>query len=239
MCFQSDGFGDAVYDSYDTIEENNEAILISENMTVSILVFSSTNITIIFLYWSFLIYSSFTKKTSLASHFPNSLLFGLLIGSSSSLARISSHQSTTLFCISLLLFPLSYTIMFSSLFVRQMHIQSFNKISTLYQSLLLFFCVLVQVAVSTQSLLVPHIEDKTTLGSMYLTDILLTIYPFTMLLFNICLSTMLRRKKEYKHEAWSIWILSILSLAVMVVIWLYTTLITKKYTKEIQGKLSS
>merc|ERR1711874_214506 len=70
---------------------------------------------------------------------------------------------------------------------------------------------------------------------MYFTGILSLSYSFFLLILITCLSTILRRRKEYKKEARSIWILSMLFLAVMVMTCLATTLITRKHTRHIQG----
>ena len=233
-------FGDECFNDNlnETLEE--EKTFLGDNLTLSLIVFSSTNITIVFLYWTFLFYSSIANKISCSFLFPNSLLFGLFIGSASSLAQVYFTHPSTISYISITLGPFSSTIIFSSLLVRLVYIHSLNKdmykLPTFYQTILLFFCVLVQVSVSMQSIFITQITVNSSCTTMHFTNMLSTGYPFFMLLFTFCLSTILRRRKEYKQEARFIWILSILSLAMMIITKLSTTFLIKKYSKQIQGE---
>ena len=236
-------FGDECFNDNVNVTQEEEKTFLGGNLTLSLLVFSSANITIVFLYWSFLIYSSFKNTLSWTFLFPNSLLFGLFTGSASSLAQVYFTHPSTISFISTTLGPFSSTLIFSSLLVRLVYIHSLNKdmhkLPTLYQTLLLFFCVLVQVAVSTQSLLITKIKANSCCTNMYFTNMLSTVYPLFMLLSTLCLSTMLRRRKEFKQEARSIWILSILSLAMKIITKLSTTFLIKEYSRQIQGELLS
>ena len=231
-------FGDECFNDNVNVTQEEEKTFLGGNLTLSLLVFSSANITIVFLYWTFLIYSSFTNTFSWTFLFPNSLLFGLFTGSASSLAQVYFAHPSTISFISTTLGPFSSTLIFSSLLVRLVYIHSLNKdmhkLPTLYQTLLLFFCVLVQVSVSTQSFLITKIKPN-----MNFTNMLSTVYPLFMLLSTLCLSTMLRRRKEFKQEARSIWILSILSLAMKIITRLSTTFLIKEYSMQIQGELLS
>jgi hypothetical protein len=226
----------AVDDTEDYLEEDKTVT--SDNLTYSLLVCSSTNFTVIFIYWTYLLYSSFIKNTSWPSMFPNLLLSGLFLGSSSSLDHITLDPASISSCISSVLVPISYTIIYSTLLVRLVYLHSLHKdmyrLSTLYQTLLLFFCVMVQVSVSTQSLLLTQLTVCPSHTSFYfstITDML--SYSFFLLMSITCLSTMLWRRRENRQEAWSMWILSILSMVVWVA-WMAATLVVGEHYRTIK-----
>ena len=102
------------FDNTDDYSEDDKTVT-SDNLTLSLLVCSSTNFTVIFTYWTYLLYSSFIQNTSWPSLFPNLLLFGLFLGSSSSLAYITLDPASPTSCISSTLVPISYTIIYSTL----------------------------------------------------------------------------------------------------------------------------
>ena len=231
------------FDNTDDYSEDDKTVT-SDNLTLSLLVCSSTNFTVIFTYWTYLLYSSFIQNTSWPSMFPNLLLFGLFLGSSSSLAHITLDPASPTSCISSILVPISYTIIYSTLLVRLVYLQSLHKdmyrLSTLYQTLLVIFCVLVQVSLSTQSLLLSQLTvclSHTSIYSSPKTDKLSLSYSFFLLFSITCLSTMLRRRRENKQEAWSIWILSILSMVVWLA-WMAATLVIGENYRAIKGEFS-
>ena len=127
--------------------------------------------------------------------------------------------------------------------VRLVYIYSLHKdlyrLPTLYQTLLLFFCVLVQVSVSIQSFLLTQLTvcpSQTSIYSSPFTDMISLSYSFFILLSITCLSTLLRKRREHGQEAWSIWILSIMSLTVWVA-WVSSTLIATQHYSIIKGEM--
>ena len=220
----------------------DDKTITGDNLTLSLLVCSSTNLTAIFIYWTYLLYSSFIKNASWPSLFPNRLMFGLFLGSSSSLAHITLDPSLTSSCLSSILFPISYTIIYATLLVRLVYLHSLHKdmyrLPNLYQTLLLLLIVLVQVSVSAQSLLLAQLTvcpSHTSIYSSSITDILSLSYSFFLLMSITCFSTMLRRRRENKEEASSIWILSILSMVVWVA-WMVVTLVVGEHYRAIKGE---
>ena len=239
----SESFGDIPSGDDDNISDGEDySTVTSDTLTISLLICSSANLTVIFLYWAYLIYSSFTLNTTWALIFPHLLLLGLFLGSSSSLAHITLDPTSMSSCSTSLLVPISYSMIYSTLLVRLVYLHSLHKdmyrLSTLYQTLLLLFCVLVQVSVSTQSLLLTQLTacpSHTSIYSTPITDLLSLSYSCFMLLLITCISTMLRRRKEYREEAWSIWVLSILSMAVWMV-WVATALVFENHYRVVKGK---
>jgi hypothetical protein len=229
------------FNDTDELSEDDKTVS-SDKLSLSLLIWSVTNFALLFIYWTFLFYSSFIKNASWPSLFPILLVFGLFLGSSSSLVLITLDPVLPISCISSILVPISYTIIYSTLLVRLVYLHSLQndmyKLSTLYQTLLLFFFVLVQVSLSTQLLLLMHLTvcpSHTSIHSSLKTDMLSLSYFFFLLISITCLSTMLRRKRENKQEAWSIWILSILSMVVWVA-WMTASLIIGEHYRAIKGE---
>ena len=231
------------FDNTDDYSEDDKTVT-SDNLTLSLLVCSSTNFTVIFTYWTYLLYSSFIQNSSWPSLFPNLLIFGLFLGSSSSLVRITLDPASISYCIASRLVPISYTIIYSTLLVRLVYLHSLHKdmyrLPTLYQTLLLIFCVLVQVSLSIQSLLLTKLTvcpSHTGIYSSPIKDMLSLSYSFFLLMSTTCFSTMLRKRRENKQEAWSIWILSILSMVVWVA-WMAATLVIGEHYRALKGGFS-
>ena len=225
----------------DIISDNytiNDTAVISDTLTNTLLICSVTNLSIIFIYWTYLLYSSLSLSPTWHSLFPHFILLGQFLGSSSSLLYVVIDQSSTSFSVSTLLVPISYTIIFSTLLVRLVYIHSYNKnmykLPTLYQSLLLFFCILVQVSVSIQSLLITQITVFPSFTSMYFTDMIFLSYSSFMLLCIICISTILRRTEENKEEVRYIMMVSLVSLG-MLVSWVVASLVMWQHYHTIKG----
>ena len=92
---------------------DDDLLVNSDNLTLSLLVCSSTNLTVIFIYWTYLLYSSFTLKTTWHHLFPHFILLGQFLGSSSSLAYIVIDPISPTSCIISLLIPISYSLIYS------------------------------------------------------------------------------------------------------------------------------
>ena len=193
-------------------EEETEELLLSSSdpLVLALLVSSSTNLVLVLLYWLYLLYSSYSSSSSPKSLlFPHLLLLGLCLGSSSMLAQVSLEPS----CLSSLLCPVSYSLIYSSLLARLVYLHSLHKgvyLPSLYQTLLLLFCVLVQVSLSTQLLLLSR-DMACSSSSSPQTDLLSLAYPILLLLCTIGLSTLLRNTAEHYSEARSLWSASLLS----------------------------
>jgi len=231
--------GDMFIDDISDIANDKETV--SDNLILSLLVWSSTNFTVIFLYWTYLLYTSFNQNTSSSPLFPNILLLGLFLGSSSSLAHITLDPTSTSSCITSLLVPISYSMIYSTLLVRMVYIYSLHKdmyrLPTFYQTLLLFFCVMVQVSVSIQSFLLTQLTvcpSHTSIYSSPFTDMISLSYSLFLLMSITCFSTMQRRRREQRQEAWSIWIFSILSVTLWVA-WMAIALIFDEHYRVIKG----
>ena len=99
--------------SEDDIED--DVPVTSDNLNLALLVCSSSNLTVIFIYWTYLLYSSFTLSTTWHHLFPHFILLGQFLGSSSSLAYIVIDPTSPTSCIISLLIPISYSLIYSTL----------------------------------------------------------------------------------------------------------------------------
>ena len=117
-------------------DNDDDEPVTSDNLNLVLLVCSCSNLTIIFIYWTYLLYSSFTLRTTWHHLFPHFILFGQFIGSSSSLAFIVIDPTSKASCITSLFIPISYTIIYSTLLVRLVYLHSLKndmyKLPTLY-----------------------------------------------------------------------------------------------------------
>ena len=228
--------------SSDLASDDYDITVIGENLTLSLLICSITNLTSVFIYWTYLLYTSINLATTWENLFPHFILLGQFLGSSSSLVNVVIDHSSTYFCLVTLLVPISYTLIYSTLMVRLVYIYSLHKdmyrLPTIYQTLLLFFCVMVQVSVSIQSFLLTQLTvcpSHTSIYSSPFTDMVSLSYSLFLLMSITCFSTMQRRRREQRQEAWSIWIFSILSVTLWVA-WMAIALIFDEHYRVIKGK---
>ena len=85
-------------------------------LNLSLLVCSSINLSVILIYWAYLLHHSINRSTYLPPLFPHLLLVGLFLGSFSSLAHIILDSTF-----------LSYTVIYSTLLVRLVYLLSLHK----------------------------------------------------------------------------------------------------------------
>ena len=193
------------------------------------------NLMLLFVYWTYILYFSCNHSTKLPSLFPYLLLIGIFLGSTSNLININLTSSYSSF--TSLIVPTSCTLIYPSLLVRLLYLMF--RLPTLYQTFLLLFCVLVQVSVSTQVLLLtqhnacPH---QFNFYSSTISDMLSLSYPCFLLITITCISTMLKNIRTYSGEARSIWTTSLLSLAVSLA-WVSAGLVYQQHYRWIKGSL--
>ena len=226
--------------SFHSGASNTSDIVNSENLTFSLLIFSSTNLTVIIFFWTYLVYS-FTLSTTCPPLFPHILLLGQFIGSSSSLASVTLDPTSKFYFLPTVLVPISYTMIYSTLLVRLVYLHSLHKamLPTLYQTLLLLFCILVQISASTQSLLCTQLTACPSPVSIYstsFTDLHCLSYSCFLLLSITCFSTGMRRRREYRGEARSIWIFCILSMSVWIA-WVALALVFQEHYTVVKSRL--
>ena len=135
--------------------QQEEVLLPQDSMVLALLVTSCCNLVLLLLAWSQLLYSSCSQTSCRSSPnlFPHLLLLGLFLGSSSSLAQVTLAPSSLPSCLSSLLLPVAYSLIYSSLLVRLVYLRSLHKgvyLPSLYQALLLLFCLLVQISLTSR-----------------------------------------------------------------------------------------
>jgi len=212
-------------------EEVASSLLLAQMIT------SSTNLIIMFIYWSYLLYASFSQphSSSWPPVFPHVLLLGATLGSASNLASVTLNST----CHSSTLLPISYSLVYSAMLVRLVLLHSLHrdmyKLPSLYQTLLLVFTSLVQISLSVQSVLssLSRAEEpcQPHTGIM---DISHFAYCCFLLLFITSLSTLLRRRKENRREAAAVWTFSLLSILVWIA-WIAVSLVYQQYYAYIRG----
>ena len=223
-----------------SLEEEEE---VERSLVLAQLVSSCTNLLLLFLYWSYLLYSSFSQplSSSWPPVFPHILLLGATIGSASNLASVTLSSS----CHSSSLLPISYSLVYSAMLVRLVVLHSLHrdllvKLPSLYQALLLVTTSLVQLCLSAQSVIISLSSSEEELCPSHtpLTrDITHFSYSAFLLLFITSLSTLLRRGRENRAEAAAIWYFSLLSLVVWLA-WVSVSLVFGQYYTYIRGNYS-
>ena len=153
--------------------------------TILLLVTSAVNVGLILSYQLFILLSparaTNTRKQVFLSQ---ALLFGLLIGSSLGFAY--SLEPSTASCVAIRLGTgLSYVLIYSAIMIKQVFLISLNTgvyLPVIYQILLFFFCILVQLAISIQWLvLVPPCQFDAQEHIFYLFYIFFLIFFVTFL----------------------------------------------------------
>ena len=218
----------------------NEEVVSS--LLLAQLISSSTNLILMFIYWSYILYASFSQHSSSSwpPVFPHVLLLGATLGSASNLASVTLSST----CHSSSLLPISYSLVYSALLVRLVVLHSLHRdvlaLGNLYQGLLLLFTSLVQLCLSAQSVLsaLARSEEPCHPHSEGIMDLSHFSYCCFLLLFITSLSTLLRRRKENRREGAAVWSFSLLSLAVWIA-WIAVSLVYQQYYVYIRGQATS
>jgi len=195
------------FDEQDLLSESTQLQYINtqDSWQVSLLVISSVNVVIIFIFWMYILYISYVKTTRWKPPLlPHILMFGLLLASAAGFPHLAPRVQAA--CQGArITTSLSYTIVYSSLLVRLVCLRSLHIgifLPTPYQALLLLFCILVQVGLSMQW----FIEDRTSCrGASPISHLLSTLYPLILFLFVLALATLTRKAREHYTEAKYIW----------------------------------
>ena len=210
---------------------------VASTLLLAQLISSSTNLIVMFVYWSYLLYASFSQphSSSWPPVFPHVLLLGATLGSASNLASVTLNST----CHTSSLLPISYSLVYSAMLVRLVLLHSLHrdmyKLPTLYQSLLLVFTTLVQISLSAQSVLIALSSSEELCQSQTgVMNISQFAYCCFLLLFITSLSTLLRRRKENRREAAALWTFSLVSLSVWIA-WIAVSLVYQQYYVYIRG----
>ena len=218
---------------------------VERSLLLAQLVSSCTNLILIFVYWTYLLYTSFSQPPSSSSSsswppvFPHILLLGATLGSASNLASVTLSSG----CHSSSLLPISYSLVYSAMMVRLVVLHSLHrdlmyKLPTIYQALLLVTTSLVQLCLSAQAVIISlNTSEQLCPSETPLSrDITHFSYSAFLLLFITSLATILRRRKENRAEAAAIWYFSLLSLVVWLA-WVSVSLVFGQYYTYIRGEL--
>ena len=140
-------------DQYVDMSSENSLTSEDEAWVVPLLVISAVSVTVILVYQVSIVCRASRSHPSRRHLFlSQALLLGLLLGSC--LGFVYSLEQTALTCIAIRLGTgLSYVLIYSSLLVKQVFLISLNTgvyLPAMYQALLFSFCVLVQVAIGVQ-----------------------------------------------------------------------------------------
>ena len=169
------------------------------------------------------------------------MLAGVSLGSASNLASVT----LTSHCHSSLLLPVSYSAVYSCLLVRLVYLHSLArdrlyKLSSLYQSLLLVFSILVQLCLTLQAMIFnsSHSESLCPMFTSTVMDLIFFTYSLFLLLVITSIAIVLRRRKELRREARAIWIYCLLSIIVWIA-WISVSLVYQEYYVHIKGKAST
>jgi len=210
---------------------------VSDKLVLAQLVCSSTNLIVIFIYWTYLLYASISRNSSSwPPMFPHLVLAGVSVGSASNLASVTLAS----YCHSSLLLPVSYSSLYSCMLVRLVYLHSVHrdmyKLSSLYQTLLLVFSILVQISLTLQSMMLNNSSNQSycPIYSSTIMDLICFSYSLFLLLTITVISIVLRKRKEHRREARAIWLYSLLSLAVWIA-WISVSLVYQEYYIYIKG----
>ena len=168
--------------------------------------------------------------------FPHLVLAGISVGSASNLASVTLGS----YCHTSLLLPLSYSSLYSCMLVRLVYLHSVHrdayKLSSLYQSLLLVFSILVQISLTLQSMMLNNSSNQSycPIYSSTIMDLICFSYSLFLLLTITVISIVLRKRKEHRREARAIWLYCLLSLAAWIA-WISVSLVYQEYYIYIKG----
>ena len=185
----------------------SERALTSEDATwvVPLLVVSGVSVTVVLVYQVVVVCRASQSSPSRRHLFlSQALLLGLLLGSS--LGFVHSLEQTAPTCVAIRLGTgLSYVLIYSSLLVKQVFLISLNTgvyLPAMYQALLFGFCVLVQLVMGVQwVVLVPSCQYTTS-------DHITSLSYIIFLLLSVCvLALRSKHMRENYREARYIFLL--------------------------------
>ena len=227
-----------------TKDDENVDIITDDPLLLSLLILSSLSLTLVLLNWTYLLYSAYKHPATRPPFFFHQVLLCLLIGSCYGIAHVTLDLSSISSCSITVLIPISYTMLYSTLLVRLVYLHSLHKsvhLPILYQALLFFICVLVQLSLSTQNILLSEETSCPHPHSLYsspISDLLSLSYSFFLLISLTFISTMLMNTQMYMGEAWTIWILSILTMTVWIC-WGTIAMVYQEYYMMVKCKWNS
>ena len=201
-----------------------------------LIVMSSVNMTVTLVYQVVIVCRASRSSPSRRHLFlSQALLLGLLLGSS--LGFVHSLDQTIPTCVAIRLGTgLSYVLIYSSLLVKQVFLISLNTgvyLPAMYQALLFFFCVLVQLVIGVQWVVVVP-------GCSYTTSdhILSLSYIIFLLVFISVLAMKSAHIKDQEQEARHIAVLMLLTVTIWMVWMLGASLLPQHHHPACFGKQS-
>ena len=200
-----------------------------------LIVFSSVNMTVTLVYQVVVVCRASRSSPSRRHLFlSQALLLGLLLGSS--LGFVHSLEQTAPTCVAIRLGTgLSYVLIYSSLLVKQVFLISLNTgvyLPAMYQALLFGFCVLVQLVMGVQwVVLVPPCQYTT---SDHITSLSYIIF---LLVFISCLAIKTVHIKDNQHESRHIAVLMLVTVVVWLAWMLGASLLPEEQQSAVVGEL--
>ena len=206
-----------------------ESVCISEPWIMSMLIIFLFNFLLTVTYWIYTFYSMYNHSTP-TSPIPHILLFGLTLGSIASFMSVTLSPSSSLYQLMSEIIFFTYSIIFSSMFIRLLYLRSLSSgifLPFTYQTLLLAFIVLVQLSLSLQKLAMLDVKagPQTDLMSLlYLTFLLLSLVTFSTTTRNV----------SVRREAAYIWLLTMSAVAIWLG-WVSIALIFDQFYHKIKS----
>ena len=162
------------------------------------------------------------------------LLLGLLLGSA--LGFAFAVEQSDFICVAIRMGTgISYVVIYASLMVKQVFLISLNTsvyLPVMYQILLFSFCVLVQIAISVQWLIVGLPSQFNSKD-----HILSLLYIFFLVIFVTLLSIKSLHIKANAQESPTICLLMIITISVWIIWPVAANLLPKTYHKAAFGKI--
>ena len=209
----------------------------SELWVILLLITSGVNVTVILVYQVFIVCRAARSSPSRRHLFlSQTLLLGLLLGSSLGFAYSQEQSVST--CVAIRLGTgLSYVLIYSSLLVKQIFLISLNTgvyLPAMYQALLFSFCVLVQVVIGVQWLvLVPPCQYGAS------DHILALSYIIFLILFICVLAIRSHHIKDNYGEASHMFLLMLLTVPLWVTWMVCALVLPDGYHNPCLGQLLS
>ena len=206
-----------------------------ELLVLLLIVFSSVNLTVTLVYQVVVVLrASRTSPSRRHLFLSQALLLGLLLGSS--LGLVHSLEQTAPTCVAIRLGTgLSYVLIYSSLLVKQVFLISLNTgvyLPAMYQALLFSFCVLVQLVMGVQWVVLVPPCDYTT--SDHITSLSYIIF---LLVFISCLAIKTVHIKDNNHESRHIAVLMLVTVIVWLAWMLGASLLPEEQQTAVIGEL--
>jgi hypothetical protein len=212
-----------------------------EAWQLSLLIICSLNISLVSVYWAYLLYASYTRtlrwRPPIAPHL---LLLGLALGACAGFPQLTAPSLLAACQGGRFATSLAYTLIYSTLLVRLVCLRSLGRgvfLPAPYQALLLFFAVLVQLALCLQWLIHEEGEGEGP-GCPALRPyrhLLSVCYPAILFLAVLTLSSLWRNAREHYGEARSIWYAALTHLPVWIA-WPSAGMVLEEHYSAISGK---